>query len=417
MDRQTHGPQGFRPVPRTGVIYVMTEARKRGFDVSSDDWANLGQGAPEVGPLPGGASRIHQLSIDDSVHEYTPVDGLPELRAAVAKLYNERYRQGKRSQYTADNVAICSGGRLALARVVASLGRTNVGHFLPDYTAYEEILEAIGTFAAIPILLDPARAYDFSVAELREEILGRGLSAVLRSNPMNPTGHLIQGQDLKDWVRTCSELGCTLILDEFYSHFIYGGDQSTVSAAAHVEDVDKDPVVILDGVTKNWRYPGWRVAWTVGPAPVIRSIASVGSFLDGGAAHPIQRAVLPIIDRAVADQEAAAVRKAFLPKRERMVDGLAKLGITVDPAPSGSFYCWGSLENLPPAIQNGTDFFRKALDHGVIVVPGRFFDINPGQRRPDRPSRFQRFARFSFGPEMPVVERGLARLGKMIDSV
>ena len=60
------------------------------------------------------------------------------------------------------------------------------------------------------------------------------------------------------------------------------------------------------------------------------------------------------------------------------------------------------------------NFFRRALDVGVIVVPGVFFDINPGKRRPDRVSRFGHYARFSFGPSMEEVHFGLQQLKKLI---
>ncbi|MSP93108.1 MAG: pyridoxal phosphate-dependent aminotransferase, partial [Myxococcales bacterium] len=102
----------FRPVPRTGVIYVMAEAAARGFHYGHPDWANLGQGAPETGPLPGSAPRVERIDIDPACHEYAPVGGLLELREAVAALYNARYRKGMRSQYSADNVAISAGGRV-----------------------------------------------------------------------------------------------------------------------------------------------------------------------------------------------------------------------------------------------------------------------------------------------------------------
>ena len=413
--RTTDAVQGFRPVPRTGVIYVMTEAARHGYSAESPDWANLGQGAPETGVLPGGAERRHLIEVADSDHEYTPVDGLPELREAVARLYNERYRVGMKSQYTAENVAICSGGRLALARVVSTLGRTNVGHFLPDYTAYEELLGTFGTFVAIPMMLSPERGYQFSVGELENEVLGRGLSALLLSNPSNPTGKLIRGKQLADWVELARSVKCTLITDEFYSHYIYDGDKP-VSAAAHVEDVDRDPVIVLDGVTKNWRYPGWRVSWTLGPKAVIQSLASVGSFLDGGCAGAMQRAAAKVVRTDLADQEAASIRRAFAPKREAMLDGLRKLGVEVEPDPAGGFYCWGNIAGLPESVNTGMRLFEAGLGEGLVVVPGSFFDINPGQRRSDRPSRFRRYARFSYGPSMEVVERGLDKLRRVIDS-
>ena len=119
----------------------MTEAEARGFRYGHPDWANLGQGAPETGELPGAPSRVSIIHADEATHEYAPVGGVGELREAVAALYNERYRAGMKSQYTAENVAISGGGRVGLTRVVASLGRVHLGHLLPDYTAYEELLE------------------------------------------------------------------------------------------------------------------------------------------------------------------------------------------------------------------------------------------------------------------------------------
>ena len=54
-------------------------------------------------------------------------------------------------------------------------------------------------------------------------------------------------------------------------------------------------VILFDGLTKNWRYPGWRVTWTVGPRSVIDGVASAGSFLDGGGSRPLQRAALQAV--------------------------------------------------------------------------------------------------------------------------
>jgi hypothetical protein len=123
-------------------------------------------------------------------------------------------------------------------------------------------LDVFRRFTPIPILLDSDRGYDFSLSELRREIAGRGLGALLLSNPCNPTGKTISGAELASWVATARELDCTLLLDEFYSHFVWrpgpGEPGPLVSAARWVEDVDRDPVVLFDGLTKNWRYPdGW----------------------------------------------------------------------------------------------------------------------------------------------------------------
>lgn len=404
-------PRAFRSAPKTGVLFVMAEAERLGFLRQRDQWANLGQGAPETGSLPGAHARLQNVAIGRQDHEYAPVAGLRPLREAVAQLYNERYRRGERSQYTHENVAICAGGRLALTRLFSVVGHTNVGHFLPDYTAYEELFSTFGTFIPIPILAEPGAGYAFTVEQLEREILGRGLSAILLSNPCNPTGNVIRDDELAGWVHTAREQDCTLIFDEFYSHYIYEGAQSSVSACEHVKDVNRDPVVVIDGLTKNWRYPGLRVSWTVGPKEIIDVVTSAGSYLDGGCSRPMQKAALELVSLDIANRESKAIQSAFGAKRELMAAGLLELGIAVDGLPAGGFYCWGDVSGLGPECNTGSSFLKTALASKTIVVPGGFFDINPGKRRQGRACRFGNFVRFSFGPPMQEVQLGLAQLG------
>jgi aspartate/methionine/tyrosine aminotransferase len=401
-------------VPRTGVIYVMAEAAKLGYKASDSSWSNLGQGMPETGALPGGPARRGAVAIDPADQEYAPVAGLMELRAAVATLYNARYRKGLKSQYTAENVSIAGGGRAALTRVVAALAPINLGHFLPDYTAYEELLDIFRSFASIPILLEPETSYAFSLEALRKEISGRGLGALLLSNPSNPTGKVIAGAELERWVETARKLDCATIFDEFYSHYVWNGDGSPVSAARYVSDVDKDPVILLDGLTKNWRYPGWRVSWIVGPKAVIDAVSSAGSFLDGGGSRPLQRAAAELVTEKNSAAEAASLQLVFRAKRDLMRAELTKLDVILDGPGDGTFYCWGSVERLPRPLHTGMGFFKKALEAKVIVVPGEFFDVNPGKRRAGRSSRFRSHVRFSFGPSEKTVRAGLERLRSLL---
>src|SRR6476646_251310 len=109
------GPQGaavdpafgaFREVPRTGVIYVTTEANRLGYSSHAEDWANLGQGMPESEALAGAPPRVAELPILPGDQEYAPVAGLWELREAIAGFYNELFRRGMPSKYSADNVAV-----------------------------------------------------------------------------------------------------------------------------------------------------------------------------------------------------------------------------------------------------------------------------------------------------------------------
>ena len=89
---------GFRTVPRTGVIYVTHEATRHGFAYGKPDWANLGQGSPETGPIPGAPARVETVTVSSASQQYAPVVGNRALCHAVADLYNATYRRGKKSQ-------------------------------------------------------------------------------------------------------------------------------------------------------------------------------------------------------------------------------------------------------------------------------------------------------------------------------
>ena len=271
----------LRLVPYMGVIYVVAEASKLGFYNGHPDWCNLGQGQPEVGKMEGAPPRYSQIRINIEDHAYGPVQGTDELRQRVADHYNRLYRKGRKSQYTADNIAIASGGRLALSRTMFALNKVRIGYQTPEWPAYQDMLGAhLHRIKPVHIPAREEDGFSIPVARLEEESHRHRLNAVIVSNPCNPTGRVIQGKDLKGWVRLARAKGCALLLDEFYSHYIYtpegGPGPGPVSAAAYVQNVNRDPVLLVDGLTKGYRYPGWRVGWTVGPKDLIECLITAG---------------------------------------------------------------------------------------------------------------------------------------------
>jgi aspartate/methionine/tyrosine aminotransferase len=404
----------FRDVPYMGVIYVVAEAMKLGYHSDHPDWCNLGQGMPEVGVLPGAPPRAAKIEIDVSDLAYGPVPGIQELREKVAALYNRWYRFDKASKYTADNVAITAGGRLALTRAIWALDGIRLGYFTPDYTAYEDLIGGIPRIDPVHIPLAPESGFAIAPDDLAARVDEHALQALLISNPCNPTGRVIRDSELQEWVTIARNQRTALLLDEFYSHFVWNGS-APVSAARYVEDVDRDPVLVVDGLTKSYRYPGWRCGWSLGPRHWIETLTCSGSALDGGASRWQQKGALPLLEPEHAEREAQAMRDTFQPKRDLMVKRLREMGVVFPREPEGTFYCWGSLEQLPQPFDDGFEFFRKALDVGVITVPGEFFDVNPGKHRAG-PSRLKQWMRFSFGAPKDVVERGLDRLAALVHS-
>ncbi|KAI8992532.1 pyridoxal phosphate-dependent transferase [Pilobolus umbonatus] len=400
----------------TGVIYVMDRAAKHGYESGSDDWANFGRGSPEVDDIEGCMKRPKEIKITKNAYEYGPTAGVKQLREAVANLYNELYRGDKVSKYSYKNVCIVPGGRAGLTRIGAVIGDINVGYFLPEYTAYEQMLSIFKKFVPIPTTLEEDSRYHIDAATVKKEITSRGLGVIVASNPRNPTGQVIQDEELKTLFQVGKETHTTLVMDEFYSAYIYDQEKGkTVSISEFVEDVNRDPVILLDGLTKNFRMPGWRICWIVGPESVISSLESAGSFLDGGANHALQMAAIPFVDPDVYRNEAKCLQEHFQKKRDYVLKELKKMGLYVKVPPNATFYIWLDLSKLPEPINVGLNFFEECLLHKVIVVPGIFFDVNPSHRRDLFQSPCHQFVRLSFGPPMEELKLGLKHMQKVLD--
>jgi hypothetical protein len=149
------------------------------------DWCNLGQGSPRPGAARGAAARARGGGgpATRSTRRW-PGSGSCARRSPRT---TTAPTGGAPSQYSAENVCVSGAGAPSLTRPRQPRAH-QPRHFLPDYTAYEELLDVFKAFTAIPILLDPERGYAFGPIALKKEILGLGLSALLLSNPCNPTG-------------------------------------------------------------------------------------------------------------------------------------------------------------------------------------------------------------------------------------
>ncbi|KAL8746580.1 MAG: hypothetical protein Q9190_001424 [Brigantiaea leucoxantha] len=205
-------------------------------------------------------------------------------------------------------------------------------------------------------------------------------------------------------------------MDEFYGGYNYltDCDGTTISAAENVKDVNEDDVLIIDGMTKRFRLPGWRVAWIVGPKEFIKAIGSCGSYLDGGTNVPFQEAAIPMLEPDRVLKEMKALQTHFKSKRDYVLDRLTKIGFAIKHVPDSTFYIWLDLSDMPAEINDGLNFFQKCLEEHVIVVPGIFFDLNPAKRRDLFDSPCHHFVRLSYGPKMEQLKMGLDAIERIV---
>ena len=135
--------------------------------------------------------------------------------------------------------------------------------------------------------------------------------------------------------------------------------------------------MIVNGLTKNWRCPGFRVCWIVAPKSICEMLSSAGSFLDGGANAPLQRLALPLMEMEFIRRDTWALQKSFRGKRDFLLAELEKLGIKVNWVPTATFYVWADLSDLPPPLNDCLVFLEECCKHKVICVPGVFCESVP----------------------------------------
>ncbi len=407
-------------MPYTGVAQAMVDASEFGYRSGRPDWCNLGQGQPDVGRIEGAPNRLTWITLEPHDHSYGPPGGIDELKEAVASHYNRLYRLGEDSRYKKDNVAIASGGRLMLSRIFSTFDSISMGYKFPDCSAYHDLFtHHLDRIKPVPVQAGPDESFRLEASELSKVMAAKNLRAFLIGNPCNPTGDLVRDGYLKAYMTAARKNRCTLIMDESYSHFIYDGNgapgDGPVSAATHVRNVEKDPVLIVDGLSKNFRYPGWRMSWVLGPSAVIKNLERCATGFDGGPSLPAQRLAIKALDPERADEETIAVRRLFARKRNVMLEGLETLGVKCAHPPRGTFYVWGDLSSLPKPFNDAATFFSAGLQRKVVTVPGRFFDVNPDGTHPPMKG-LKKWVRFSFGPSEDKITTGLERLGEMIEA-
>jgi aspartate/methionine/tyrosine aminotransferase len=269
------------------------------------------------------------------------------------------------------------------------------------------MLSLFKNFTPLPIPLEKKDAYHIHADKIEEEIR-RGVSVFITSNPRNPAGNMLPREELAEIQEMCRERA-TLIMDEFYCGYNYTSDcdGTVISAADNIEDVELDDVLIIDGLTKRFRLPGWRVAWIVGPKEFIKAIGSCGSYLDGGTNVPFQENAVKMLEPSRVREEMRALQTHFRTKRDYVVGRLEAMGFKLQYCPNSTFYLWLDLEQLPEEINDGLNFFQACLREKVIVVPGIFFDLNPSRRRDLFDSPCHHFIRVSYGPRMETLKAGM----------
>jgi aspartate aminotransferase len=348
--------------------------------------ADFTAGEPDF-PTPDHIKQAAIRAIQANQTTYTPVAGIPELRAAVAGAVNRL----RGSAYEASQTLVTCGAKHALFNVFQALCQPGdeVIVFSPYWVSFPPLVRLSG---ATPIIVETREADGFlpdpaAVATA----LTDATKAIIINSPNNPTGAVIDEARLSALAQLVRERHLIVVSDEIYDELIY-------PPARHVSILQVAPelheqAILIGGASKTYSMTGWRIGYAVGPQPWIEAMINIQSHSTSNPTSISQHAALAAL---TSDQQSVVrMREEFQRRRDRMVQGLNRLPGLRCRSPGGAFYAWCNIRGLgQPAAATAAQWLEEAL---VAAVPGEGFGA------PD-------YIRLSFATSLEVIDEGLRRL-------
>ncbi|WP_442874009.1 pyridoxal phosphate-dependent aminotransferase [Actinomycetospora sp. NBC_00405] len=358
------------------------------------DLVNLSAGQPST-PAPADVRAAAARALDEQILGYTSSLGTPELREAIAAHHRRRYGD---DTVRAEDVIATTGGSGGF--LLAFLAAFDVGDTVvlarPGYPCYRNILAALGC-DVVELPCGEGTRFQPTVAML--EALDTTPKGLVVASPANPTGSVIEPDELAALARYCEERGIQLISDEIYHGIEYGDAPPTASAWSTSHEA-----LVVTSFSKYWSMTGWRLGWLLVPERLRRAVDVIAGNFTVCPPVPAQYAALAAFtDASVIEADAHVEHYAI--NRRLLLDGLPRLGITRLAPADGAFYVYADVAHL---TDDTLSFGQRMLaETGVAVAPGIDFDPVDGHT----------WIRLSFAGATADVHEALDRLGHWLPTL
>jgi len=313
-----------------------------------EDVVHLEIGEPDLDPSPRVLEAL-QRAIKDRRYFYTPSLGLTELRERIAEFYERRYGV----QVSPGRVVITTGtsGAFLVAYAITLNAGDRIALAIPSYPCYKNFAHLLDIQ---PEFLTVSKETNY---EIRVDMLkGKKVKAVHISSPSNPTGTLYSEETLRELADYCDKEGLYLISDEIYHGLVYDGREHTALEFS-------DRAIVVNGFSKYFCMPGFRVGWMVLPERLVRSAEVVIQNVFISAPTLSQYAALEAFDYEYLEK----VKETFRRRRDLLYDGLKGI-FEIDAPPQGAFYIWADISKYSKDSYGfSLELLREAR---VAVTPG-----------------------------------------------
>lgn len=366
-------------------------ARAQALEAQGHEIVHMEVGEPDF-PTPQPVIEAAQRFLAGGHVHYTNALGIAPLREAIASFYTTRYG------VTIDpaRIVVTAGASGALLLALGALITPGDEWLLTD-PGYPCNRHFVRFCEGVPRALDVDATTNFQPTAAQ---VGAGWTArtkgLLVASPANPTGTLIEPEQLAALWETVQARGGTLIVDEIYHGLTYGFDARTALELS-------DDIVVINSFSKYFGMTGWRLGWLVLPPRMVRNVEKLAQNLYIAPSTVAQHAAVAAFSReALVICEAR--RAEFQARRDLLLPSLKQLGFNIATEPKGAFYIYAGIDNLESdSYQLAGRLLNEA---GVAATPGLDFGNNA-------PGRHMRFAYTTSTEQLALgIKRMATLLGK-----
>ena len=368
-------------------------AKAKQLEAQGRSIIHLEIGQPDF-PTPFPICEAAFRAMKDGYTGYTPAAGLLEFREAIA----EHISATRGIEIHSDEVVVTPGAKPIIFFTLMAL--VNEGDEViypnPGFPIYESVIHFVGA-KAVPLPLREEVGFRFHLDDLKDAITDRTKLLILNS-PQNPTGGLLEAEDLEAIASLAQQHDFYILSDEIYSRILYEGKHISLMQIPGM----KSRTILLDGHSKTYAMTGWRLGYGIVPKPLVEGIVRLMINSNSCTCAFTQIAGMEALkgSQSFVDQMVAE----FKQRRDAVVDGLNAIEGIHCLKPAGAFYAFPNVQQLPLTANAFADYLLQEV--GVSLLSGTAFGkFGDG------------YLRISYANSLPNLQEGIDRIRSAVQKL
>ena len=344
------------------VVAIKPSGIRKFFDIanSMEGVISLGVGEPDF-RTPWQIRSAGIRSLERGATRYTSNLGLEALRAEISRYVERKYGVSYRER---DEILVTVGGSEAIDAAIRAV--TNPGDEIiipqPSYVCYEPMVRLAG---GVPVIIDTKEENGFKLtpSELSARITEK-TKALILPYPCNPTGAIMEREDIEALYEVLKDTNVLVISDEIYAELTFGVTHTSAASVAGM----RERTVLINGFSKSFAMTGWRLGYACAPAPIMKEMMKIHQYAIMCAPTTSQYAAIEALRSC--DAEVERMREEYDDRRKIMVNGFNRIGLECRE-PKGAFYAFPSIKSTGLSSEEFSE--RLLYSKKVAVVPGTAF--------------------------------------------